>query len=434
MTWRERLYDSVIRLVGGSTGPLLRRHPRLRERFSERYGNWSLRTDSSYIWIHGASAGELRGLVRLIPWIRSRYPHDKILITSFSLAGITAYESEADEARLITFDSAPWIERAVGGVQIKLFLFGEMEIWPLLISKLAQRDIPICMVNARVEVRNVQKYRMLSFLFPRLFSQISKVLVVSESMKERFLSLGVAPERVQTTGNTKYDREPLAEEDVSAIKALCDSLSQTQIITLGSVHPGEETWWLTQLAQMGAPVGSSEQPLLVIAPRHIEKVEYFREQIEARGLAYEYSSKIIESPAVSPSVLLVDEFGVLERYYAISDFAFIGGTLVAVGGHNPFEPAPYKVPVGIGPHTSKIVSEMKVLKEHDAFVEIKHESDVERVLYQVVSQSPDIIDKGEKLFQAWMSARGAVQKVEYALNELLEIQASRLQFSQGGGQ
>jgi 3-deoxy-D-manno-octulosonic-acid transferase len=376
----------------------------------------------------------LRGLVRLIPWIRRRYPDGKILITSFSLAGITAYESEADEARLITFDSVPWIERAVGGIQIKLFLFGEMEIWPLLISKLAQRDIPICMVNARVEARNIKKYRRFSFLFPRLFSQISKVLVVSQSMKERFISLGVASERIQITGNTKYDREPLADEDVSAIKAICDSLPQTRIVTLGSVHPGEEAWWLNQLTPIEAPAGSSEPPLLIIAPRHVEKVEYFREQIEARGLAYEYSSQIMDSPKVSPSILLVDEFGVLEKYYAISDFAFIGGTLVAVGGHNPFEPAPYRVPVGIGPHTSKIVSEMKVLKEHDAFVEIKHESDVERVLYQVVSQSPDITDKGEKLFQAWMSARGAVQKVEYALNELLEIQDSRLQFSQGGGQ
>ncbi|MGA1191547.1 MAG: 3-deoxy-D-manno-octulosonic acid transferase [Bdellovibrionota bacterium] len=434
MTWRERLYDSVIRLVVRSASPLLRHHPRLRERFSERYGYWNLNTDSSYIWIHGASAGELRGLVRLIPWIRRRYPDGKILITSFSLAGITAHESEADEARLITFDSAPWIERALGGVQIRLFLFGEMEIWPLLISKLAQRNIPICMVNARVETRNIQKYRRFSFLFPSLFSQISKVLVVSESMKERFISLGVPRARVQTTGNTKYDREPLAEDDIGAIRALCDCLPQTRIITLGSVHPGEEAWWLNQLVQRGALAGSSEQPLLVIVPRHLEKIEYFQEQLKARGLAYECSSKIMKSPKARASVLLVDEFGVLEKYYAVSDFAFIGGTLVAIGGHNPFEPAPYRIPIGIGPHTSKIVSEMKVLKEYDAFIEIKHESDVAGVLNQVVSQSADITSKGDRLFQAWMSARGAVQKVEHALNELLETPDSFLHFSRGGGQ
>ena len=430
MTLRERLYDSVIQLVVKSAGPLLSRHPRLRERFAERYGNWSLRTDSSYVWIHGASAGELRGLVRLIPWIRRRYPHDKILITSFSLAGISAYESEADEARLITFDSTSWIERAVGDIEIKLFLFGEMEIWPLLLSTLAQRGIPICMVNARVEPRNIRKYRGFSFLFPRLFSEISKVLVVSESMKERFISLGVTPERVQTTGNTKYDREPLAEEEVSSIRALCDSFSRTRIITLGSVHPGEEVWWLKQLARSAAP---SEQPLLVIVPRHIEKMEYFRKQLEARGLVYECSSMITGVPKASASVLLVDEFGVLEKYYAISDFAFIGGTIAAVGGHNPFEPAPYRVPIGIGPHTSKIVSEMKVLKEQDAFIDIKHEGDIERVLSQVVSQSPDIACKGERLFQAWMSARGAVRKVENALNELLETQDGYTHFSPGEG-
>ena|GEM_PF-1659388 len=427
MSIRIRLYNLVTRCTVCTLAPFLRHHPRFAERFQERFGDWCLSRSDDYIWIHGASAGELSGLMRLVPWIRLRYPEHKILVTSFSLAGITMHRDKADLCRLLPFDSEKWIGKAIGDVSITLFLFGKTEIWPLVLTKLASRGVPICMVNGRIERKNLARYRLLLKIFPQLFSLLSQALVVSEAMKKHLLMLGMKEDQIQITGNTKYDHEPLCSDDLKDLMGVLDSLTEGKEkrvrLTLGSIHPGEESWWLPELIRLKEKRllqgKTSSSPLLILVPRHLEKLEYFKEKLEALSLSYLCSSDLQNLDLQAIDVLLVDEFGKLEKYYALSDFAFIGGTLVPVGGHNPFEPAPYKVPIGIGMHTSKIRSEVEALTRHDAFMSIHDRGAIEEILSATIESSSELKARAERLYSVWSEARGSLKRVEHALDDLL---------------
>ncbi|MCB0328365.1 MAG: hypothetical protein KDD70_01845 [Bdellovibrionales bacterium] len=410
-----RLYEVVTTCIAPFVGLLFLLHPRGRSRWLERFGVWRL-PKGKYVWIHGASAGELNGLLRLVPWIRKQYPDCKVLITSFSIAGVSLAKAIGDEVRLIPYDSPVYRRIALGSSHIRLFLFGETEIWPSLIASLQEASVPCCLVNGRIEEKSYALYSRFGPFFRPILEWLSVAIVTSQESQHRIEALGVPKERTFLTGNTKYDCLPkVTELESRSLRRLLLGEEGRRVVTLGSAHPGEEEWWIEALRQVKDDV----KPLLIIAPRHLEKLQLFRSALDRSALSYSLLSEIPEGTRVSSQVLIVDSFGVLEQYYALADLAFIGGTLVPVGGHNPFEPAPYRVPICLGPHTHRIQTEVALLRESEAVLPIREKQEVIELLHKLQKHDAVLQSRAERLFQLWQGFRGATEEVEQILHRAL---------------
>ncbi|MCI5066168.1 hypothetical protein MRY87_10625 [bacterium] len=392
-------------------------HPRGRRRLRERLGGWDL-PEASYLWVHGASAGELKGLLPVIPALRERYPGSKILLTSLSVTGIERFGDHGDEARLLPFDLWPCLWRALPR-DVELFVFGETELWPLLLGLLQGRGVPCVLLNGRIEPGSWRWYSKFSALFSPVVSNLKLAAVTSSQTEDHLLHLGLSRERTVVTGNMKYDTAPSYEptsERKRMRERLIGELPERKIITLGSVHPGEERFWIEGLSEEL----HRGEVLLVIVPRHLEKLHYFSRALQEAELSCQMWSRFSEDEGCR--VLLVDSFGELERFFAPADLVFIGGTLVSVGGHNPFEAAPYRVPIAVGSCVSQIRGEVRQLEAHGACVRVSSVEDIRQLVTEVLAGSEEVSSCAERLFQLWNAQRGTTEGVVERLAEISRVE------------
>jgi 3-deoxy-D-manno-octulosonic-acid transferase len=380
-----------------------------RRRYGERFGFWSAVPHVPW-WMHGASVGEVQGLLPLISEVRNSCAADKILLTSTSPTGLDRAGESVDFRRLLPIDVGVCVRQAfsrVGGAD--RFVLAETELWPTALAELLANQIPIHIVNGRISDYTLSWYRRLSSIFTPLLSQVASVSVAHESQRERYLDLGVAPEVIHVTGHTKYDTEPKVLSD-EARAAVCreffpDSSIDAPIVVLGSLRPHEEDGWfaaIRELFQRGARVR------VVVAPRHMERVEYFSQRLNALGLNWRLWSDTTRN---SCDVVLLDTMGRLEHAYSIAQLAFVGGTLVDIGGHNPLEPAMYGVPVVVGPYNSVIRDVVEEMRSSDGVLEISTEGELRGVLDRVVAADPTLREVGTRGRGVWLKHRGASKRV-----------------------
>ncbi len=350
------LYVLITSVLSVLLFPLMLLWERGRARLKERYGFWNLR-DQEVIWFHGASVGELNGLRPLIKLVKSKKPEVKVLVTSVSVSGIRAIEGAVDLVRLLPFDAPYAVRRAIGGLKIKGFIFGETELWPTLFSELSARSVPVFLVNARVAEKSLIFYRWLRIIAGDFWLAIGRVLAGSRPDAERLGQIG-AP-NVQVTGNMKYDYLPESKVISSAELFLADK----PVLIFGSLRPGEEGAAIEAIRycqESGADFN------VVIAPRHKERFQFFFDAFSAAGMQL---SRRSEGVAKS-SVLLLDSFGELASLYPSCKVAFIGGTLVNIGGHNPIEAARFGVPVIVGPFVQNIAELVVEMRVANAIVQV----------------------------------------------------------------
>lgn len=335
--------------------PLMLMRERGRIRLAERYGHWNLRGEE-VVWFHGASIGEINGLKPLI----EKYKNQggvKILVTSVSVSGIQSIEGQVDFTRLLPFDAPFAIGRAIRDLKIEKFIFGETEIWPNLLSFLTARGVPIFMVNARIAQRNVHFYKILRLIAGNFWSAIAKGYAGSQSDAKRLKAAGGVDFAV--VGNLKYDFVP----SESKIQASALFLHQQPIVVFGSVRPGEESAVLDAILAVRK---SGLQFNCIIAPRHKEKFNFFKEYFTGKGLSIQLRSQGV---AAGDTVLL-DTFGELQHVYPLAEVAFIGATLVNIGGHNPIEAAQHGVPVVVGNYVQNISDLVSDMLAQEAIVQV----------------------------------------------------------------
>lgn len=382
-------------------------HPRGRRRLYERFGFWHV-PPGRYVWLHGASVGELRGVLALEEWIREHHNHPKILLTSFSITGIETFQDRADVCRLLPFDWLPCVLFALRGIAIERFYFGETEVWPTLFGVLRKRNTEMILVNGRMEERSFVWYQRLRLWFGPALQSLTKLCVASKEASERFTKLGVSVERIRVTGNSKYDREPLYRSDIER-RSRRDSLFQSHriVVTLGSIHPEEELIWLNALL----PLRNSF--LFVLCPRHLEKLDRFVSSLDSLGFVSEWYS-CIKSQALpvkdETEVLLCDTFGELEMFYSVSDLGFVGGTLVPIGGHNPLEPALYGIPICVGPYIEKIQYEVEYLQKSCAITMLCSPDDARKLLERLLAKDEELISQGVRAKRVCEELRGALKR------------------------
>jgi 3-deoxy-D-manno-octulosonic-acid transferase len=416
-----KLYDLLSSIGSICAVPGFLLSERGRVRLQERFGRWNL-DSGRVVWCHGASAGEVRGLIPLLPSLKKKYPQAKILLTVTSPTGLTAAGEHFDEAKILPFDSTLWIKRALKGVQVECLVIGETELWPVLLNEITSRSIPIFLVNARISDLTRTRYQKLRRLFSPSLAQVKAVAVADTVSLDRFAELGVLRSRLHVTGNAKYDTKPkIKDQQESQSLHKCFWNDDYPVLVLGSIRPGEEEFWFTSIKEH---FERGETFRVIVAPRHKEKFLYFAERLEEFGLSFEKWSVLKESSQYSGAkapVVLLDTFGDLEGAYSFATVAFIGATMINIGGHNPLEASAYRVPVAMGRYSHVVQEVAADLESAGALFRIETKTDIDNVLNMLLHNEFDLRRRGEAGYLVWQKHAGAAQRIAKVL-ELPAVQ------------
>lgn len=350
-----RAYNALLLAAGAAAAPaagaLALARPTWRRGLGDRLGRgWRRPPGDPVLWAHAASVGEVEGLAPLVDRWRAEHARGGVVVSSLTATGADAARRRLVglDVRVLPFD-APWlVRRVVRRVSPDLFLFSENELWPNLLREIARSGCPAVQVSGRMSARGA---RMLG-RFPRFASDVlgcvALFCVQGEDHRRRLIDLGVSGDRVIVTGSLKGDR--VAGEPAWFVPQL--RAAGRPVFVAGATRAGEEEIVLGALARLGP-----EAPFLVLAPRHPERFDEVARLASAGGLRVLRRSGLREGAIVefdSHDLLLLDSLGELAGTYAAADVAFVGGTLVPVGGHSLLEAARAGVPVVVGPHRDNV--------------------------------------------------------------------------------
>jgi 3-deoxy-D-manno-octulosonic-acid transferase len=351
------LYDICLHLAVLASLPylLLRRGsgaPSWRA-WRERLGHLPDRTNPhrlTGIWIQAVSVGEVRLAATLLPALRERVSEARFYLSTTTPTGWGVANSSlahrVDTLLYFPLDLRRCVRRTVDRLQPALFIALETEIWPNLLRLLGRREIPAVIINGRISPQAYGRYRRFRGFFRRVLAHVNLALMQTEDDARRIESLGMPPERVQVTGNLKYDL-PEPEADGDPMPAALGIRPQETVFIAGSTMDGEEEILLDSFE---AVAGSCNEPLLVLAPRHPQRFDEVAEILSRRQIPYLRRSRHGPEEVPGRRVILLDTLGELSRLYGRGRVIFVGGSLVDRGGHNILEPAVYGRPVVFGPH------------------------------------------------------------------------------------
>ena len=294
------------------------------------------------LWIHAVSVGEVGVADTLIQALPRDLP---LLVTTVTPTGQAHARARLGDRATVTylpFELALVVRRLYDRYTPRGLVLIEGDLWPLVLREAQRRRLPIMVVNGRVGEKSYRRMRRLRRLLGPLLGPVRRFAVQGAGDRDRLEELGVEPRRIVETGNLKFDTPapPAATEAEELVRRLA---GQRPVLVAGSTMAGEEEAALTALAE----AGGGEAAMLVLAPRHPERWDEVA-QLLARQ---EFATARRSDPNVAgrPAVLLLDSLGELAGLYRLADGAFIGGTLVPTGGHNPLEAARFAVPVAVGP-------------------------------------------------------------------------------------
>ena len=314
----------------------------------ERFGLAYRRLDGC-IWVHAVSVGEVVAATPLIRALMQAYPDRQLLVTTVTPTGAARVETsfgDSVEHSYIPFETPDSINRFFAAKKPAIAMIMETEIWPNLYHGCGIRGIPLVLISARISPRSVNSYRKLLPLFRETLSHGIVIAAQTKADAERFLSLGAAVERTRVTGNIKFDIELPASINSDGRDLREAHFPGRPVWIAASTHEGEEALVLDAHRRVLDTVADA---LLILVPRHPQRFAGVRELVLKRG--FDVISRT-ENRAVPPgcAVLLGDTMGEVPLFYAAADVAFVGGSLVPIGGHNLLEPAAVSVAMLAGPH------------------------------------------------------------------------------------
>lgn len=317
--------------------------------FRERFGFGARRTPRG-VWVHAVSVGEVQACAPLVGALYRRYPGVPLTVTTFTPTGAArarALIGNIAEVRYVPYDLPGAVRRFLKRVDPQLAVIFETELWPNLYRECGRRRVPLVLASARISERSLGRYRRLGALFRDALSQASIVAAQGEADAARFRALGAGAGNTHVTGNLKFDFE-LPEGLAERGRRLRSQYAPGQALWVaGSTHEGEEAAVLEAQRQVR---NTHADAVLVIAPRHPPRFAQVAQQLAQAGVSFVRRSDGDGAYAgAAAEVLLLDSLGELLEFYAAADVAFVGGSLVPVGGHNLLEPAALGVPILTGP-------------------------------------------------------------------------------------
>ena len=327
-----------------------RKAPAYRRRWAERYGFCANKVKPGGIMLHSVSVGETLAAIPLVRALRHRYPFLPITVTTMTPTGServqSAFGKDVHHVYL-PYDLPGSMNRFLNQVNPKLVIIMETELWPNLIKALHRRKIPLVVANARLSARSAKGYKRFSGFVGNIMRKITLIAAQNQEDGDRFLSLGLKRNQLAVTGSLKFDISVTPELAARALTLRRQWASRRPVWIATSTHEGEETLLLQAHRQL---LATFPNLLLILVPRHPERFPLAKEMTQKAGFSMIARSSG-DVPSSSTQVVIGDTMGELMLLYGIADLAFVGGSLVERGGHNPLEAAAHAIPVLMGPHT-----------------------------------------------------------------------------------
>ncbi len=317
--------------------------------WAERFGGGAAVAARDGIWVHAVSVGEVQAGAALIGALRERWPGQPMLITSATPAGRARARElfgAASDVRYAPYDLPPLLRRVLRSRTPALVIVMESEFWPNLLAACAAQAVPVLFASARLSARTALWYQRLPGLVRDAMERCVTVAAQSAADAARFAALGVPAARLCISGNIKFEQPAGAAEIERGRQLRAHYASGASLWVAGSTHAGEEQALLDAYERLGS---GQSRTVLVLAPRHAPRFEEVAALLATRGLRYVRHSQSLPPPA-GLQVVLIDTLGELRDFYAAADLAFVGGSLVPIGGHNLLEPAAFGVAILTGPH------------------------------------------------------------------------------------
>ncbi len=394
------MWHSIYQIALKLAEPLVRRRLRRRarhepaygERVEERFGSVPTEVPTGVVWFHTVSAGETIAAAPLIARLCQEFETLPFLVTTMTPTGSQQVKQRLGDQvfhSYAPYDFVHGVEAFFQRTQPRLLVLMETELWPNLIAAAHQRQIPVLLVNARLSEKSARGYARIGSLTRTMLNQLTAIACQDDAHRQRFIELGAAPEKTQTLGNLKFDHELPADYG----ERLAQLFQQLPVAgrwmwIAASTHPGEEE---QVLAAHRALREKRPNALLILVPRHPVRASEVALLVQNQGLVHVRLSQLPEVEELDPdalSVLIGDTMGQLGLLYGLAEVSFVGGSLVAHGGHNPIEPALCRCPILMGPSRHNFVSVCEAFAQADALGQVDDAASLGAALVRL-AENPD---------------------------------------------
>jgi 3-deoxy-D-manno-octulosonic-acid transferase len=371
-----------------------RRLASYRQRIKERFMFTRGREVKIDVWLHAVSFGEIIAAIPLLDAMIAK--GWRVLITTMTPTGsekVVSRFANKVQHQYVPYDY-PWVlRRFFTRYNINVGIIMETELWPNLVHYANRYKIPLLLINARLSDHAFHKYEKLKFFFKPMLANFTGIMTQSEEDAQRFISLGATQNLVSVCGNIKFDLQMKIPN-----LSLCHDLKERwgfsrPMVIAASTHEGEEKQLLTAFKQLKNAIPNV---LLTIAPRHPERFQVVYNLCQQMGFNTGLRS---QAETINPNldIMVIDSMGELLGFYQISDFAFVGGSLVPIGGHNVLEPIAMEVPVFTGPHmqnSKSICQDLCAVKAMQLF------SNAEDIFAAIVQMYQDKVSRARQIASA----------------------------------
>jgi 3-deoxy-D-manno-octulosonic-acid transferase len=388
-------------------------------RWPERFGFFDPPGFSGSLWVHAVSVGEVNAAEPLIKALRRDYPNAPLVITTVTPTGTARVHQLFGDSVFhvyLPYDLPYSVSRFLKKIRPRLALIVETEIWPNLYHACRKRGIPLMIVNARLSERSLRGYAPMRGLLRSALRCVRVIAAQSRTDAARYRLLGADPQQIMVTGNMKFDM-PIPDGAVAIGSAMREHWGPRRPVWMAaSTHEGEEVAALEAHLQV---LKRLPDALLLLAPRHPERFRLVEHSV--RSLGFTVATRSVDDvPSLSHQVFVIDAMGQLMSFFAATDVAFVGGSLVPIGGHNALEPAALSVPVLVGPHTFNFEEITGSLIEQGGAERVADTARLGPDVLQLLLDAPRRERMGQAAQQVFERERGAVRRVMQLIDALLQ--------------
>jgi 3-deoxy-D-manno-octulosonic-acid transferase len=395
------------------------------------------------IWIHAVSVGEVLTARALLPELRQRYPRLRLFLSTTTMTGQQVARTNlqyVDEVFYLPFDLGFIVNRMLRLVKPRLFVMMETEIWPNLLRACAREGVRTVLVNGRISARSYPRYRFARPFFRHVLRHVDRFCMQGEESARRIIEIGAAPERVTVTGSLKFDSlelavsadpsdgpqyriQPMRDRGRNRVLRYFRIPPERPVVIAASTLRGEEEPVLDAFQRIRATMPTA---LLIVAPRKPERFDEVERLARRSGWNVARRSELRVDSEPRHDVVVLDTIGELAQLYQVATAVFVGGSLVAAGGHNILEPAVFGKPIVFGPHMENFAEIARTFLDNAAAIQIRDGRDLESVLL-------DLLRDPVQRARLGAAARALVEANRGARARTLAVLAELLRPDQPGG-
>jgi len=379
--------------------------------------------DNKPIWVHALSVGEVISAVPLIKELRKCCKHHNLVFSASTKTGFqtanTLLKENVDSIFFFPYDLLISVKHIAAKINPAIVIIVESDIWPNFMFEMKNRHIPVLLVNARLSKRSYRGYKKFLFFSKKLFLSFSEICAQSPEDAHRFNLLGIPSNRIKITGNIKFDQQYdlVSQEQADNLKQSLGINPSQKIFLAGSTHYKEESILLDAFLRLK---NNNPDIILIIVPRNPDRSKPVCNLCKFKGLSA-ITMTDFEEKKLNSDVIVINRMGILKTLYAIVDIAFVGGSLVKCGGHNPLEPAAFSKPVIFGPDMSDFSEISNMLVKSGGAVTVYDADSIYQTLSRLIVNEKKAEDMGKKAFNLFNENKGAVDKTLNVVKRLMAL-------------